>query len=169
MRATAPRPIVVADACVLIDFLGAAEELLVLGARRVWEVHMLTPIVAEIRSLEEGRCDELGLVAVEPEFDLLLEAQTRRRSLSFQDRLCLVYAKNLTPNGVVWTNDKKMRQEAEADGLQVYWGLDLLVELVRQGHAEQEEALDAASAILANARFKVEPIMAQFRAALAAL
>ena len=169
MRAAAPRPIVVADACVLIDFLGAAEELLVLGARRVWEVHVLTPIVAEIRSLEEGRCDELGLVAVEPEFDLLLEAQTRRRSLSFQDRLCLVYAKNLTPNGVVWTNDKKMRQEAEADGLQVYWGSR---SAVGAGAARTRGAGRGARRSLSDPRqraVQVEPIMAQFRAALAAL
>lgn len=169
MSATAPRPITVADACVLIDFFGAAKELLELGARRVWHIHALTPIIAQVRSLDEKRCEELGLVVVEPEIDQVFAAQPRRRSLSFEDRLCLVYARTLTPRGIVWTNDRKMHQEAVADGLQAFWGLDLLVELVRHGHTGEEEALAAASAILAKSRFQVEPIMAQFRAALAAL
>ena len=60
-----------------------------------------------------------------------------------------------------------MRQEAEADGLQVYWGLDLLLELVRQDTRSRKRRSTQPQRS-SPTRFKVEPIMAQFRAALAA-
>ena len=58
--------------------------------------------------------------------------------LSFQDQLCLLIAKE--NSWVCATNDKQLRGQCEKDGVEVIWGLEIMVLLNKEGYLERIEA-----------------------------
>lgn len=51
--------------------------------------------------------------------------------LSFQDRLCLIIAKD--KGWTLVTNDRPLRKECEREGITVVWGIELVGNLVESG------------------------------------
>lgn len=133
------------DANVLIDFAATDREVLELVVRHVGPVHVPRDVFDEVDQLDEATCAALGLVIVEGTLDQLAEAGAARGRLSFPDRVCMILARD---NG--WTcvtNDGRLRRECEAVGIQVRWGLQLLLALVESGAMTANRAVSVAEAV----------------------
>lgn len=156
------------DAVVLIDFCLADRRILKLVTEHIGQVHVATPVLAEVRQLRTEDCDVLGIKLIEPTLAQSIVAATRRGKLSFQDQLCLVLAK---ANG--WTcvtNDKRLRRECENDGLHVLWGLQTVLLLVKCAALSYDEAMKVAEAIRdGSPHFITEAMLAEFKRKLEAL
>jgi hypothetical protein len=81
------------DANVLIDYCAADRTVLTLISRHVGQVHVPVELLEEVKALDEGECERLGLRVFEPELELLMMAGKRRPCLSYYDHLCLLVAK----------------------------------------------------------------------------
>ena len=164
----AQRGFLVIDANVLVDYQAADLAILALVNRHVGTVHILTTMLAEVEGLDESDCERLGFRVVEPSFVQVVEAASQTGRLSFQDFTCLVVCRD---HG--WTcvsNDRALRRACEADGIDVIWGLELMLELVRHGHLLANDASEAAERIhLANPVYVNSAILTAFRAKLAGL
>jgi rRNA-processing protein FCF1 len=137
------------DADVLIDYVVADVTILGRVARHVGSVYVVRSVLAEVEGLDGGACKRLGIEIVEPSVDQLLEAGAEPRGrLSFNDRLSLIVAA-----AAGWTcvsNDRALRRTCGERGVPVWWGLQLMLALVRAGELDRETALAVARAIHAS-------------------
>ena len=151
----------VLDACVLIDFCQEDSTLLALAARHLGRIIVLSPVLKEVRQLDEAECERLGLSIHEPDMELLLEASERRGGLSLRDRLCLAFAKKETC--ILYTNDKPLLSAASCDGVDARWGLQILIDLVSIDELTRHDALTAAQNICDRSRFHADGLVEEFR------
>jgi len=149
------------DACVLIDYCLEDAFLLGLASRALGPIVVLTPILGEVRQLEERTCEQLGLWMVEPETSLAREASVRRGGLSFRDRLCLAFAK--AHQAILYSNDRRLLNVARSEGADARWGLELLLELVEAYALTPEDALQAAGNICRRSIYPAEPLIDEFK------
>lgn len=155
------RAALLVDANVLIDFCTADLTALALVSRHLWPVRVLTPVLGEVQQLDAPECDRHGLELWEPSLEQLLAAGSRRGSLSFSDRLCLILARD--EGWVCATNDKVLRRECRAEGVRTRWGLELLVDLVEAEHLTRTSAIKIANEIHTNNRLHITgKILAKF-------
>lgn len=140
MRKT-KRSLLILDANVLIDFCVTDISLLGLICNYVGQIYLPTPILNEVGEITEDYCIELGIKLVEPEIDqVVLAAENELSPLSFEDKLCLIMAKE---NGwICVTNDKPLRQKCEAEGVPLIWGIELICILVESGGLPASKARD---------------------------
>ncbi|ABI69538.1 conserved hypothetical protein [Syntrophomonas wolfei subsp. wolfei str. Goettingen G311] len=135
------RSLLILDANVLIDFCVTDISLLSLICNYVGQIYLPTPIFNEVSEINEDYCNESGIKLVEPELEqVALAVKEELSSLSFEDKLCLIMAKQ---NG--WTcvtNDKPLRQKCEAEGVPLIWGVELICILVESGGLPAREARD---------------------------
>lgn len=141
------------DADVLIDFCTADLTALALVSRHLRPVLVPTPLLGEVRQLDAAACERHGLKLYEPSTEQLLAAAARRRSLSFLDHLCLTIARD--EGWVCATNDKVLRRECRTEGVQILWGLELLVDLVEAEHLTRTSAIHIATEIHTNNRHHI--------------
>jgi hypothetical protein len=133
------------DACVLIDYCESDVSVLQAIARCIGPIHVAQPVFDEVDQLDAQKAENLGLRVVIPELEDALAAASSSGALSFQDQLCLRIAKR---NG--WTcvsNDKRLRAECAANGVSVYWGLELIVLTVEAGGLSPKHAERVGTAI----------------------
>lgn len=154
------------DACILIDFLHADRTVLQLVARYVGPVHVVSPVVEEVRDIDgQEELIELGISVIEPEIEDAYAAAGGAGALSFQDRLCLLTAKRRGMTCV--TNDTSLRRQCSNEGIPLLWGLELLLELHAAGGIPRHIAEDIAKAIHeANPRHITPTIFKQFQSKL---
>jgi hypothetical protein len=155
-----PLRLLILDACVLIDYCKTERSILKLAAGHVGQLHVATPVFEEVEQLDHAGAADLGLVLVDPPLELAMRAATRGGRLSFQDRLCLLLAKE---NG--WTcvsNDTQLRGACESEGLSVLWGLEILVLLVEAGATSAADAKQIAEAIHDCNRFITSQVLKRF-------
>jgi rRNA-processing protein FCF1 len=149
--------LLVVDANVLIDYATADATILRLATRFVGMIHVPRLILEEVKQLGETDCERLGLRIVEASFQQLAEARQGSRGLSFNDRVCLILARD--SGWICVTNDRALRKACEGISVSVLWGLELMLDLVAGGHLAPEVALQAAQAIqLANPRHITDEI-----------
>ena len=67
-------------------------------------------------------------------------AAEKKGSLSFQDNMCLILAKEHGWTCV--TNDKPLRRECELEGIPLIWGIELICILVESGGLPVKHAGD---------------------------
>lgn len=135
----------IADANVLIDYAKTNLDILGLVARHVGPVYIASAILDEVDQLDEAQCQALGLIIVEANFTQLAEASQRGGPLSFEDKLCLVLARDNS-----WTclsNDGPLRDACLENGVTVVWGLEIMLQLVETGHLSADKAIDVAKEI----------------------
>lgn len=135
------------DADVLIDYALADANILALAARHIGTIHVVRSVLREVTQLEASDCDRLGIEIVEPSLDQLYLAGETRGRLSFNDRLNLIVA-----HDAGWTcvsNDRALRRACSDRHVPVWWGLELMLVLVRLGELDGEAALMVAEAIQA--------------------
>ncbi len=143
--------LLVVDTNVLIDFAKTDPTVLTLAVTHIGQVHVPREVLVEVDQIDEDSCMRLGLLVVDGTVEQLLEAGAGNGSLSFEDRLCLVLARD---HG--WTcvsNDRALRKACEAEGVAVLWGLQLLLRLVEDSAIATEEAVQLAEAIGTNNRW----------------
>lgn len=162
--AGSPRFLVL-DACVLIDFLESDRSILIAIRDHLGEISVVRPVFDEVDSFSEEQAVDLGLHIVDVELDLAIEAANRRGSLSFEDRLCLLLAAR--EGWTCVTNDGALRKACIDDDVEVRWGLEVLLDLVRAGGLGKREAESIAATIRAqNPHYVTTKIFAAFVAKL---
>ncbi len=129
------------DANILIDFCEYDKTIIKLICHNVGQVYLTTPILSEIKDIDENDCIELGIILVEPELDQVILAAEKKGPLSFQDNLCLIIAKQYGWTCV--TNDKPLRRMCETEGVPLFWGIELICILVESGGLPEDQAADA--------------------------
>jgi hypothetical protein len=110
-------------------------------------MHVADQVLAEVKQLDRAGAEDLGINVVTVKFAMLQRAAAAsvRSPLRFQDWLCLLLAEESAWTCV--TNDKRLRTECTARGIDVLWGLQLLVRLVDSGALAGAEAIRIAEAI----------------------
>ncbi len=154
-----PLRLLLLDACVLIDYCKAERSILKLAAHHVGRLHVATPVFEEVEQLDHAGAADLGLVLVDPSLELAMRAASRGGRLSFQDRLCLLLAKE---NGWTCVSDTQLRRACESEGLNVLWGLEILVLLVEAGPTSAADAKQIAKAIHDCNRFITSQVLKRF-------
>jgi len=137
---TSKKPFLILDANILIDLYNFDWALVKLISAHVGQIHLATPVLSEVDEIDEGDCTKFGIVLVEPELDHVISASQDKGPLSFQDRLCLILAKEYG-----WTcvsNDKPLRQKCRNEEVPVIWGIELICILVEAGGLPVEQAKD---------------------------
>lgn len=137
--------LLIVDANVLIDYLGSDPGVLSLASRYLGTVFVATPLLREVSGLSQAKARRLELSLVEPTLPQLLEAAGRRGPLSFEDRLCLILARDAGWTCV--TNDRRLRRECTESGVEVLWGLELMLRLVARDRLDPQEALEVVMSI----------------------
>jgi predicted nucleic acid-binding protein len=138
-------PPLLIDANVLIDFADSDITVLRLASRHLAPMHVLRPVLREVVQLDATDYDRLDLTLFEPTVEQLLAAGSRRRSLSFFDRLCLIVARE--QGWACVTNDTALRKECGIESVQAVWGLEVLVGLVEARQLGKDSALSIATKI----------------------
>ncbi|HME69731.1 MAG TPA: hypothetical protein VKM54_07665 [Myxococcota bacterium] len=168
MGEVAARPVLLADADVLIDYVRSDPRVLRLVAEHIGPVKILRQVLDTVDQLSEADCRELALEIVDLPTETLLEAGQGSGALSFEDRLCLLACK---ANG--WTcisNDRVLIRSCDAEGIPFRRGLRLMVDLVAGGHITKQRALRVASAIHAANPYHInEDVLSAFNEALEAV
>lgn len=151
------------DANVLIDFAGSELGILTLAARHLGPVCVTRPLLREVEQLDQTTCEKIGIIVIETTLDQLLEAASGRGPLSFEDRLCLAVARD--EGAFCVTNDRRLRSECARCGVEVRWGLELMLELVEHGHLSARRAVRVARTIHEENPFHITTaIVARFEA-----
>lgn len=166
MTPAPPRPSgIVPDANVLIDYVDSDRGILALITKHIAPIHVSLPIAAEVRQLSAKEAIRLGLDIVEPTLTQATEAAQRRGATSFQDRLCMIVARD--SGWSCMTNDKALRTACKQAGVSCIWGLEAMGMLVRAGHLRGAQACAVADQIAASNPFITPAIIARFQASIA--
>lgn len=153
------------DACVLIDFLEADPSVLAVARDHLAPIAVVRPVFDEVDDITEQQAHELGLQIVDVGLDLAIEAGSRQGPLSFEDCLCLLLAAR--EGWTCVTNDAALRKACLQESVDVRWGLELLLDLVKAGGLGHDEARSIATTIHAqNPHYVTSKILASFVAKL---
>lgn len=152
----------IADANVLIDYAKTSIAILGQVAKHVGPVYVAADVLEEVEQLDEALCKAIGLTVVDGNLAQLTEASQRGGPLSFEDKLCLVLARD---NGwACLSNDGPLRDACKAQGVPVVWGLEIMLSLVEGGHLKGADAITVAQAIHAvNPMFITAKILSAFQ------
>ena len=152
----------IADANVLIDYAKTSPEILGLVADHVGPVYVAAAVLDEVEQLDEAQCLAIGLTVVDGTLAQLTEASQRGGPLSFEDKLCLVLARD--HGWACLSNDGPLRDACVAQGVSVVWGLEIMLQLVEAGHLGVDKAIAVADAIHAvNPLYITQKIVSAFR------
>ncbi len=136
-------------------------KILSLASRFVGTIHIPRSILEEVSQLCEADCDRLDLRIVDGSLDQIQEAAKGSGRLSFNDRVCLILARD--GGWTCLTNDRALRKACNDVAVPVLWGLELMLELVATGRLAPESALRVARTIQAvNPRHITTEILARF-------
>lgn len=119
------------DASVLIDFVAHDPALLGLVAAHAAPVVIPLPVLIEVDDLDEDGATALGLMVYESTRAHMDEAMERPRTLSFEDYICFVTARDLGIACV--TNDEALADYCREQGVSTMRGFRPLLMLVGTG------------------------------------
>lgn len=134
------RRLLILDANILIDFCKCDITIVRLIGKHIGQIYLATPVLNEIKEIDEGDCIELGITLIEPELEQVMLASEKKGPLSFQDNLCLIIAKM---HGMICvTNDIPLRRKCENEGVPLFWGIELICILVESGGLPVKQSKD---------------------------
>lgn len=134
--------LLISDACVLIDYCKAeCHDIIELISSNILPIKVPLVVLREVDQLTNDEAEDLGISLLELSMDQMREA-TVRGGMSQPDRLCFIAARD--NNGAVWSNDKRLRKMCRENNVQVFWGLEMLLVLVRGEYLRKIEARKAA-------------------------
>lgn len=128
---TKKKQFLILDANTLIDLCECDRTIIKLICTHVGQIYLAMPVLSEIKSINEDECIELGIKLVEPELEQVMLSVEKRGSLSFQDNMCLILAREYGWTCV--TNDIPLRKQCELEGVPLIWGIQLICILVECG------------------------------------
>ena len=130
----------IVDANILIDYLDCNEKLFVLINEHIGQVFLASPLLDEVKTLDLCRCHKLGINIIEPTIEQLSWAADQEFSISFQDKICLILARDY--NWALVTNDKALRRRCESEKITLIWGVELICLLCEAGVLHKDNARD---------------------------
>lgn len=139
--------ILLADADVLIDYRDSDLTVLKLVSEHIGPVRVLREVLDEAPGIDDSQCAQLGIQIVRLETELMIEANDLPRSLSAEDRFCIIACER--NRWTLVTNDRAMRTVGKQRGIQLRWGLGLMVDLVHAQVITEPRAIKVATAIRA--------------------
>jgi hypothetical protein len=152
----------IADANILIDYAKTSPEILELVTMHIGPVYVAAAVLEEVEQLDEAQCLKIGLTIVDGTFAQLTEAAQRGGPLSFEDKLCLVLARD--HGWACLSNDGPLRDACKAVGVSVVWGLEILLWLVEADQISAGKAIEVAESIHAvNPLYITQKIVDTFR------
>jgi rRNA-processing protein FCF1 len=137
--------IFVSDACVLIDYYKADPRIIKLVNEHIGAIHVPRQIFNEIEQIDNEEANRLGLNIIDATINQMEEASARGGPLSMEDKLTFIIARD--NRQVCWTSDKNLRNKCLENGVSVYWGLEILLILCREGRLTVQRALKTAEKI----------------------
>lgn len=147
--------LLILDASVLIDYMHSELKPLALWAKHTGPVHVPRMLLREADGLSEKDCLQLGLQLVDPSMEQLDEVAENLPGLSFEDRLCLVMARD---GGLTCaTNDRRLRKECHCHGIRLMWGLEIMISLVHSALLDPEHAVRIGRQIQSNNPHHITP------------
>ena len=154
--------LLILDACVLIDYVDADPSVIGTVTAHVAPTAVVRPVFDEVDQLDEPQAAELGLSILDVDLELAAKAAEAPSSLSFQDRLCLLIAKE--EGWTCVTNDGALRRACIAENVSVLWGLEIMAEAVAAGAMTPDEAVFVAETMQRqNPRYVTSAIVESFR------
>lgn len=135
----------IADANVLIDYAKTSPEILGLVSKHIGPVYVVADVLDEVKQLDAEQCQAIGITVIEANLAQLTDASQRGGALSFEDKLCLILARD---NGwACLSNDGPLRDACKAQGVSVVWGLEIMLQLVEAGHVSAGKVIEVAESI----------------------
>ena len=129
------------DADALIDYVNSNKNIILVATKTLYDIYVpLTVMKEEIRQLSEDEANSLGIRIFEPTFNQINKANKEIKGLSFEDKICFIIAKE--NNWTCITNDKNLRNKCYKEGIEIMWGLQLMLELYAEKYICKEEAID---------------------------
>lgn len=150
----------IVDANVIIDFCEVDLEILSLIHTHIGPVCILTTVLSEVEILSEAECAHRGFQVVEPTLVQMQEAATKGGPLSRVDWTCLCVCRDLGYHCV--TNDIALRKQCSAQEIQVFWGLELIVSLVRKKALTKAEAEHLGRQICTSNPYNAPKVLSDF-------
>jgi len=148
---------IICDADVLIDYLDSNKRIFPKISKQICVVYIPLPILSEVKQLVGVEAKKLGLIIFEPTLKQVTEASQRGGPLSFEDKICLIMARD--ERWACVTNDRNLRKKCREEGVDVMWGFDLMLLLNQKGELSKKEAQDTANKIRTNNPYiKVETL-----------
>ena len=149
---------VITDANILIDFMESGKKVISLFAASVETLYVPLLVLKEVPKLGISEAKRLGITVLDTGLDMLAEASRIKTGCSFNDNVCYLTAKN---EGMICaTNDKRLRKICGAGGVEVLWGLQIMMFLVQQRKPSKKEAVEIARKIgKINSNITLELIM----------
>ena len=141
-RPTTKTTVLLADADVLIDYRESDLAIFSLVGRHVGRVAVLSPVLDEVHGLTAPACARLGIEVIEVETERMLRAAEIESRVSFNDRLCLIACREERWTCV--TNDGALQRLCRRHGVEVRYGLGLMVDLVAAGVLTRRRAVAVA-------------------------
>lgn len=105
-------------------------------------------VLDEVDQLTVSQIKDCGFTVYYPDPDTYYKAANRENGLSFQDNICIIDS-NKYGWGII-TNDTRMRSKCKEEGLELFWGLQLMVLLVEKKRLTKENAINAGEKIEAS-------------------
>ena len=137
---------VISDANVLIDYISVERTMVLrLVSEHLFPIKLPRSILNEVDQLTQDQAEALGMEIIEETIDQIREAAVRGGALSHADKLCFAIARD--NHWAIWTSDKPLHKKCKAQGISVYWGLQLMLELCRIDKLDPTDALEAAQKI----------------------
>ncbi len=136
---------VVCDANILIDYFDNNKNVLSLAIDHCYDIYVPFPVFEEVEQMEENDAVKLGIRLIEPTLPQLLEAVNDEGSLSNEDRLCFIIARD---NGwICATNEKTLRNKCKRESVETIRGLKIMLELHALRKLSKQEAIETARKI----------------------
>lgn len=127
----APKPGLLLDADVLIDYAHADDGILRLVARHLAPVRVLSTTRNEVREFRNEDYSRLGITILIPTADQEEAAAGISSRSSLNDLLCLVVCRG--NDWTLATNDRILRKVCEEYGVRTRYGLELMLDLFAIG------------------------------------
>jgi len=136
---------VITDANILIDYMEAGKKVLSLFAASVEALYVPLPILQEVPKMSVYEAKRIGISVLDIELGVLDEASRIKTGCSFNDNVCFLTARK---EGLICaTNDKRLRKVCSDAGVDVLWGLQIMLFLVQEGELSNKEAVEIARKI----------------------
>lgn len=163
-----PKPGLLADANVVIDYANSDIEILTLVGTQIGPLAVAASVFEEAWQVTREDCDRLGISVIETTETQHARATAVESDCSFNDRLAFIVCQDREL--VCVTNDRGLQELCKAHGVPARFGLGLMIDLVRCSAIDQDRAMAVAQRIGAtNSRYINDKVLRQFAAEIAAL
>ena len=153
--------IVICDANILIDYAKANKKIIGLATEYLYEIWIPLPVWEEVNDLSNQDAKTLNINITEPTLAQTYEAANMfGGGLSSEDNMCFIVARD--EKAICATNEKPLRKKCEDNGIDVLWGLEIMVQLCELGKLSSGMAAKTAQKIASDNPTITETIIDRF-------